>query len=254
MRSKFAVAVVAALLVGLLGLPASADINDAGVLVGSAEVGKTFWSFNDCDKTGQANPVGRGLFLVGSEPDRGRAAQGSWHLDAVVISLQHLEGARLEACGWLDAVAGTEDFQWPGQTNPRTKGIGAACGASRGHSGMGEYGPLGAPFAKLMHLGWNSVGDVFLVTGQYQEYVAGGPAKGKKGTVLAQLLGAGGGGDCVLDPEHGAQSFTVVGTIGFINAVVVPKPPTEQCKHTDNDKDKVKETAPGKRPCPTAKK
>ena len=255
MRSKFIFAVVTALFVGLLGLPASANINDVGVLNGVAEVGKTFWDGDDCDKTGKANVVGRGLFVVGTPQDQAREAQGAWHLLTVAAP----RGIRLEACGWLDAVEGTGGFQWPGQTDPRTKGIGAACGASRGHSGMGEFGPLGAPLAKLMHLGWASaVGGLLPVTGQYQEYVAGGPAKGKKGTVLAEVLAAGGGGACA-NAVNGAQAFTVVGTFELVNAVVVPKEPTKQCKETDPDKDKDKEQVAGsdadwKRDCPTAKK
>ena len=249
MSSKFVVAVVAALLVVLSGPPASAGINDVGVLTGTAEVGKTFWAGNDCDKTGVANVVGRGLYVVGTPEDQGREAQGAWHLDTVVAP----RAVRLEVCGWLDALAGTEDFQWPGQADPRTKGIGAACGASRGHSGMGEYGPVGAPFAKLMHLGWNGVGPLVPVTGQYQEYIGGGPAKGKKGSVLAQLQLTGGGGSCATGP-NGAQSFTVVGTIEFVNQES-SKPPAEECKRTDPNADKVKDPeAVGKRPCPSAKK
>ena len=259
MRSKFILAVVAALFVGLLGLPASADINDAGVLTGSARVGKTFLDSDDCDKTGNATVVGRGLYVVGTPQDQGREAQGAWYLDTIVTSLQRPEGVRLEACGWLDAVEGTQDFQWPGQTDPRTKGLGAACGASRGHSGMGEFGDEDDPIAKLMHLGWASaVGGVLPVTGQYQEYNDGDREdKGKKGTVLAEVL-AQGGQNCVLDP-NGAQSFEVRGTFQLLNAVVVPKEPTKQCKETDPDEDKTKEQVPGsdadwKRDCPTAKK
>ena len=259
MSSKFVVAVVAALLVVLSGPPASAGINDVGSLTGVAEVGKTFWDGNDCDKTGNANVVGRGLYVVGTPEDQGREAQGSWHLDAVVISVNHPEGVRLEACGWLDAVAGTEEVQWPGQADPRTNGVGAACGASRGHSGMGEFGPEAAPFAKLMHLGWNGVGPQVPVTGQYQEYTAPNrAAKGKKGSVIAQLQLTGGGGNCVLDPDNGAENFNVVGMIVFVNQES-SKPPAEECKETDPDMDKAKEQVPGsdadwKRACPSAKK
>ena len=253
MRSKFIVAVVAALFVGLLGVPASANINDVGVLVGSAEVGKTFWAGDDCDKTGQADPVGRGLFVVGTPADQGREAQGSWWLDTTVTSVEEPDGVRLEACGWLDRLTGTELIAWQGQP-ARMNGLGAACGASRGHSGMGEFGPDGAPIAKLMHLGWvSAVGGLLPVTGQYQEYVAGGPAKGKKGTVLAEVLAVGGGGNCVLDQTNGAQRFDVVGTFQLVNQESA-KPPSEMCKHTDPDQDKVKEAPEGKRSCPTAKK
>ena len=259
MRNKFIGAVVA-LFVSLLGVPASADINDAGVLSGIAEVGKTFLEDDDCDKTGNATVVGRGLYLVGTPEEQGREAQGAWHLLTQVITVQHLEGVRLEVCGWLDAVAGTGPLQWPGQADPRTKGLGAACAASRGHSGMGEIGDPEDPIAKLMHLGWvSSVGGVFLVTGQYQEYESGDrEQKGKKGTVLAQLLGSGTGGDCVTAFD-GAQFFSLFGTFEFVNVDIVPKPPTEQCKETDPDRDRVKEQLPGsdadwKRDCPTAKK
>ena len=166
----------------------------------------------------------------------------------------------MEVCGWLDALPTSEGLQWPGQTDPRTEGIGAACGASRGHSGMGEIGPELAPIVKLMHFGWvTSVGDVFPVTGQYQEYIGGDRwAKGKKGTVLAQLLGFGGGGECVLDPWDGAQIYRFLGPFELVNEES-PKPPPEECKETDPDKDKTKEQKPWsdadwRRDCPTAKK
>ena len=86
MESKLVVAVVAALFVSLLGVPASADINDVGVLSGIAEVGKTFLEDDDCDKTGKATVVGRGLYLVGTPQDIAREAQGAWHLDTFVTS------------------------------------------------------------------------------------------------------------------------------------------------------------------------
>ena len=254
MKNKFILAVVAALFVGLLGLPASARINDVGVLEGNAEMGKTFWSQDDCNKTGVATVVGRGLFLVGSLEDQGREAQGAWHLDTVATTVQHPDGIRLELCGWLGAVAGTEGLQWPGQP-ARMNGVGAACGASRGHSGMGEFGPFGAPVAKLLHVGWvTTATGALLLTGQYQEYVGGDRnSKGKKGTVLALLELVGGGGNCVVDPGNGAQDFNVVGGVKLVNQQVLGKPEPEECKETDPDQDKVKDTS-GKRECPTAKK
>lgn len=258
MRSKFVLALVGALFVGLMSLPASANTNEAGVFTGLADVGKTFLSADDCDKSGQATVVGRGLYVVGSANDLTRERQGAWHLETVTST-----GTVLEACGWLGPLDGTVVVKDPEPFGDRTNGVGPACGASKGHNGMGEMrNAAGTPLRKLFDLGWkNAVGGLLPVTGHYQEYSpSGSNTKGKKGTVAAQVVAQ--GGQRCLDPD-GAQQFEVVGAYELVNVNTsqfqAPKIQRKQCKETDPDDDKLKDQGDPsdpdwKRPCPTGRK
>lgn len=263
MRDQFfRLALAVGLLVGLVGLPASADITDTGTFDGTAEVGKTFLATNDCDKTGNAQVVGEGLYFAGSPLDLGRERQGAWHLHTNAMGVL-LGVVELEVCGWLGPLDGTVL-----NNEDRNSGLGPACVASKGHHGMGEIRDLaGIPILKLMDLGWkDSVGDVLVMTGKYQQYVtdAKGTTKRQKfGTMAAQVFAPPRfPNDCFFE-SPGAQQFNMFATFELVNTGYTnpPKPPDKEmlpftrkdCKATDPNTDKVKDTTQ-KRECPTARK
>lgn len=205
MKKIVLLAAVAALFVGMLGAPASAHPDEAGVFTGTAAVGKS----GSCAQDGTGSVSGAGLgFPVLAENGK----TGYWTLNTVITGLVHgtLATGQLRSCGLLAPTAGL---------------IGAACGVSEGHSGKGTVALGGTDHISLTNLGWiTSAGGTLPVTGNTTD--AG--TKNKNGTVVA-LTQAQGGAACATKSGSGAgktggaTEFTVVGVFASTGAATAPK-------------------------------
>ena len=203
MKKIVLLAAVAALFVGMLGVPASADpIAGVGVFEGQAVVGKVPGA---CTKGEPfTNPSGKG---IGIPLDLAGTPKGPGEVHAYWRLNTNLTGAgldnttpsgptfNLDACGKLRGVAG----------------IGAACGMSNGYDGIGRLrsgSATGSVVAQFRDMEWPaSVGGTLPVTG-----VAENTAKTKQGTLVAVVQAQGAAG-CIAPNK--AQSFQVVGTATF---------------------------------------
>lgn len=205
MKKILGLLAIAAIMVGMLAGPAAAATVDAGVLTGTATVGKT----GPCGEDG-----GLGL------PDPLNTKQAYYGLstldqgplgDASVISATQGQIGDLEICGQLGDVLG----------------IGAACGMSRGHGGTGSA-TVGTLSAALSNVGWPATaGGTLPVTGR-------ATVAGKGDVQLTAVVQAQGGAACVGKGGDksgngegngtGATSFAVVGSYTMGGPVVDEHP------------------------------
>lgn len=242
-RSLLTTMVIAAMLLGMFAVPASAKNSYVGTLVaGNATVGKWFGDGpgEDCtkDTADTATPGGKGLYLVGTPLDKARERHGVWQISAPITywtDKGEMGMGMLHACGWLDAIMVPDANP---DTNGRFDGIGAACGASKGFGGRGWVeDATGMKLVKLSDLGWkNAVGGLLPVNGNFTEYDPDGSKNGKTGAVKAEIQATGGNlsTDCLgltnVDANgkaNGAQNFFVNGTFELINGVFGEKTPND---------------------------
>lgn len=125
------------------GAPVEAASRQVMTFTGTASFGRTFSS--PCTQTGQGVPSGEGLYLVGTPSDWARSRYGAWQLstsilgtgDALDLGVIGVFDGTLDVCGYLDRLPGTGVVTFPGAPSDGG-GIGAACGAMKGHDGMGR--------------------------------------------------------------------------------------------------------------------
>lgn len=248
----------ASLLISMLAAPANAEPLQGltGVFTGTASVGK--WFQTVCDKNGLGQPTGRGLYapkpfslkpLGPANDDHQREKNGTWQFsgdgNAVGILNPKSEGGGgegifaidIDACGYLDRMAGTSAVN--ADKGPRYRGIGAACGASKGHHGLGKVTAINlvngsTQSGKLQQLGWKfSIGGLIPLLGDLVTYENDDVTKKKKFQIIA-LVNADGAFPCVgLKPTgnvlsplctqldcnggNGAQIFSIVGAFKVMN-------------------------------------
>lgn len=207
----------AMLLLGVLAPAAAASTSGAGAFIGTATVGKWFTTGNPCDKSGDADVAGPGLWLPGTPQDLARRAEGVWALSTrfdMVGASQGTTGAYagfFDVCGYLESMVDAAGQE-----------VGASCGPSKGFHGKGRArSDDGLLDIKLYNIGWKAVvGNVIPVYGEYQDYLIGSGQKGKKGIVYAIVMANPDDAsptDCV-DGPYGEQEFDITGTFDLTNA------------------------------------
>lgn len=194
MKKIIGVAVVAALMLSILALPAAANPAqpDTGVVNGTATLGKN--RDTACGNDGGGAVSGPGLGFPGFGDNLKTAYYRLLAIGGVTSAL-HGTGD-LDVCGGVRPVQGT---------------VGAYCGASEGHDGKGYLNFNGVQ-GKLDKVGWRaSAGGMLVVDGLAGE-------NKKNTTPFVALLNATGGAACATksggqnNKSGGATSFIVNGT------------------------------------------
>lgn len=267
--------IAALLLVATLAGPAAALGNAVGAFDGVAQVGKWFDTSVDtdgCDKNGFAIPTGRGLYFPGVDgqklpdqsygegtvPRRENNGVFAFQSSTLVAVGQSQAGdgvftGFVNVCGYLSHVPNTL-----AKKENRHSGLGAACGASKGHHGKGlahivNVATGAVADLKLYDIGWKAaVGGALPILGGYQEYHPTKPVKKDKfGTIMGVVNARGGALDCAGEANNGngAQSFAVDGEFELINGndthwnEVSPKP-KENGGDLGDDRKRCKGSAP----------
>lgn len=208
--------VIAAMLVfGAFAPAAQADLGDTADIAvqGTATVGKNFKSEAPCTKQGLGEPQGKGLVLPSPVGNKAHGKTAVYRLQTTVVVAS--AAAPVPPTGVLNVC---------GYIAPTDQGLGAACGASRGHDGQGKL-VVGDRTYKIYNLGWNNaVGGTLPVRGNYRKIVNGNKNQWLKteGTITGVVQAVGSGctenkcGDpkvCSDPTADGATSFTVVGDV-----------------------------------------
>lgn len=201
MKSKGISVLLAVAVMGVFALPASAatsTVSDAGVFVGTADVGK---GASTCAADGSGSVSGGGIGLPVVQPKT-----AAYRIDAApgaVTSVQHGAGS-LKLCGTLVAPLSTASM---GTTNA----VGASCAATEGNGGQGKATFTSAA-VWLKNLGWPATaGGTFVVTADAAG--ASGKATNKLAAVvqaLSDTVVVGCLNKGVLNDKSNVQPFTVV--------------------------------------------
>ena len=180
MKKIVLLAAVAALFVGMLAVPASANkASDTGVTVSAAAVvGKTPYGAG-CS----SNPSGGGIGLPGLHDGK----KAYYRFAGSTTSVGNGAGT-IVACGQIDPVAG----------------VGAACGMSAGNNGFGTV-TFPTKTVTLSGVGWDaSAGSVFVVTGNASSNT------GKTGAIYAVVSAKGANcADKTTQGKNGTTNFLV---------------------------------------------
>lgn len=211
--------------VGMLAVPAAADVTDNGSVVinGTATVGKNFKVA--CGNDGKGEPQGKGLVFpspINTSKAPGKTAV--YRLSTVVTMLTLADAGKsgqLNVCGNIGPAVNAAGVQ-----------VGAACGASSSTGGQGKLDVIGGRKYRVYNVGWiSAVGGTLPITGNIRKIdnlTDKNPLK-VEGTI-GGVVQAIGGIECTetkcgdpkfcTHPNDGATSFTVLGTVvaGSTNA------------------------------------
>lgn len=208
MKVKGISVLLAIAIVGVFALPATAatsTTSDAGVFVGTADVGK---GASSCAADGSGSVSGGGIGLPVLQPKT-----ASYRIDAApgaVTSASHGAGS-LKLCGTLVAPLSTLSMG-------TTDAVGASCAATEGNGGKGKATFAGPVEIWLKNLGWPATaGGTFVVTADAAG--ASGKATNKLAAVvqaLSDTVVVGCLNKGVLNDKSNIQPFTVVAAYAIV--------------------------------------